>query len=73
MMMYNGPVNRILSPHVKILILNQSGKSGLLQGDREHNRKTNSAEGKRSQPKMFYKAFLYKLRDTYQGVYSYQL
>ena len=40
------------------------------KGDRELNRKTNSAEGKRSQPKMFYKAFLYKLHDTYQGVYS---
>ena len=42
-------------------------------GDRELRRKTNLAEGKRSQLKMFYKAFLYKLRDTYQGVYSYQL
>ena len=35
--------------------------------------KTNSADGLLIQPKMFYKAFLYKLRDTYQGIYSYQL
>ena len=42
-------------------------------GDRERSRKTNSAEDKRSQLKMFYKACLYKLRDTYQGVYSDQL